>query len=61
MQESSIGLLALRPQNGVFIYDADGRLLLQQAPGHTTLYIFGEQLDLNFSSRCSITAAFQSS
>jgi len=28
MQESSIGLLALRPQNGVFIYDADGRLLL---------------------------------
>ena len=30
-----------------FIYDADGNLLLQQAPGQTTLYIFGEQLDLN--------------
>jgi RHS repeat-associated protein len=33
-----------------YIYDANGNLLLQKAPGQTTLYIFGEQLNLNTST-----------
>jgi RHS repeat-associated protein len=33
-----------------FIYDADGNLLLQQDPGQTTLYVFGEQLVLNLTA-----------
>ena len=33
-----------------YVYDADGNLLLQEDPGQTTLYVFGEQIVLNTGS-----------
>ena len=34
-----------------YVYDADGNLLLEEDPGQSTLYIFGEQLVLNTTFR----------
>ncbi|AEV87821.1 sugar-binding protein [Actinoplanes sp. SE50] len=37
--------------NTNFVYDADGGLLLQKDPGQTTLYLPGEQIALNTSTK----------
>ncbi|GAA4260377.1 hypothetical protein GCM10022255_088780 [Dactylosporangium darangshiense] len=42
--------IATTASTSTYVYDADGKLLIQHDPGSTTLYLEGEQLVLNTST-----------